>query len=117
MHKTQPDHKFLVASSRRENSTKVPDFNDKTKEINSDTIMNFSIDEASGKLNFMQEIPAGGTFPRHFSINKAGTKVAVGMQKDARVVIIQRDPGSGKLGDFESFANIPGEITAVIFDE
>lgn len=113
----QPDNKFLIASSRRENIYKIPSFDDKTQQIDSDSIINFSIDENTGKLNFLQDIAAGGRFPRQFSINKAGTKIAVGMQSDGRVVVIKRDAQSGKLGDFESFANIQGEITSVIFDE
>ncbi|KAM3445561.1 hypothetical protein NHJ13734_000262 [Beauveria thailandica] len=112
-----PDNKFLVASSRRENSTQIPSFDDQSKQIDSDPIINFSIDENTGKLTFLQEVSAGGRFPRHFSMNKAGTKIAVGLQTDGRVVVIQRDPQSGKLGDFESFANIEGDITSVIFDE
>ncbi|KAM3511700.1 hypothetical protein MY11210_004657 [Beauveria gryllotalpidicola] len=111
------DNKFLVASSRRENSTQIPSFDDQSKQINSDPIINFAIDENTGRLTFLQEIAAGGRFPRHFSMNKAGTKIAVGLQTDGRVVVIQRDPQSGQLGDFESFANIEGDITAVIFDE
>ncbi|KAM3464842.1 hypothetical protein MY5147_007616 [Beauveria neobassiana] len=112
-----PDNKFLVVSSRRENSTQIPSFDDQTKQIDSDPIINFSIDENTGKLTFLQEVSAGGRFPRHFSMNKAGTKIAVGLQTEGRVVVIQRDPESGKLGDFESFANIAGDITSVIFDE
>ncbi len=113
----QPDHKFLVASSRRENSSTIASFDDKTKQIPSDSIINFSIDDSTGKLNFLQDIPAGGQFPRHFSMNKAGTKLAIGLQTDGRVVVMKRDPKSGKLGDFESFANVEGQITSVIFDE
>lgn len=79
-------------------------------------MINFSIGD-DGKLSLLQDIPAGGRFPRQFSMNKAGTKVAVGMQSDGRVVIIKRDPTTGKLGDFESFADIQGDITSVIFDE
>ncbi|OAA68870.1 3-carboxymuconate cyclase [Cordyceps fumosorosea ARSEF 2679] len=112
-----PDQKFLVASSRRENIYKVDSFDDKTKQIDSDSIINFSIDAGTGKLTFLQDVPSGGSFPRHFSMNKAGTKIAIGLQKDSRVVVMQRDPATGKLGDFESFANIAGEITSVIFDE
>ncbi|TQV96172.1 extracellular aldonolactonase [Cordyceps javanica] len=111
------DNKFLIATSRRENSTTVPSFDDGSTPINSDPIINFSIDDSTGKLNLLQDVAAGGYFPRHFSVNKAGTRVAVGMQKDGRVVVIKRDPASGMLGEFESFANIEGEITSVIFDE
>lgn len=50
-------------------------------------------------------------------MNKAGTLVAVGEQKDGRVVLIKRDPASGKLGDFAGYANVAGEITSVIFNE
>lgn len=85
--------------------------------IDSDSIINFSIDVETGSLTLLQAIAAGGRVPRQFSISKAGTLLAVGLQSDGRVVIIKRDPNTGKLGDFESFANIEGEITSVIFDE
>lgn len=113
----QPDNNYLIASSRRENIYKVPDFDNKNQQIDSDSLINFEIDGATGKLTVIQDVAAGGRFPRQFSINKAGTRVAVGMQSDARVVVLERDPATGRLGDFVSYANVAGQITSVIFNE
>ncbi|PNY29190.1 Uncharacterized protein TCAP_00894 [Tolypocladium capitatum] len=113
-----PDQNFAVVSSRGENNFNIPnlDAGNKTA-IPSDPIINFSIDATTGALNPIQEVPAGGSFPRQFSMNKAGTLIAVGLQNDGRVVLIKRDPKSGKLGEFAGHANVAGQITSVIFDE
>lgn len=50
-------------------------------------------------------------------MNKAGTLLAVGQQNDARVVLVRRDPKTGKLGGFAGYANVAGQITSVIFNE
>ncbi|OAA47629.1 Lactonase, 7-bladed beta propeller [Metarhizium rileyi] len=113
-----PDAKFLLVSSRGDNSLTIPNFDpNNSTSITSDPIINFSIDGKTGKLSVIQETASGGRFPRHFSVNKAGTLVAVGLQKDSRVVLIKRDPQSGKLGEFAGHANVAGEISSVIFDE
>jgi hypothetical protein len=41
----------------------------------------------------------------------------VGLQYDSRVVVIERDVASGKLGKFVAEIDIPGQITSVIFDD
>ncbi|KAF5123602.1 putative 6-phosphogluconolactonase [Metarhizium anisopliae] len=113
-----PDAKFLIVSSRGDNTFSIPNFDRKNStNITSDPLINFSIDGETGSLTPIQEAPCGGRYPRQFSINKAGTLVAVGQQKDARVVLIKRDPESGKLGDFVGYADVAGEITSVIFNE
>lgn len=83
----------------------------------SDAILTFSVDHSCGNLSFVQEFPAGGRVPRQFSINKAGDLLAVGLQSDGRVVLIDRDVKSGLLKRFAANALVEGEVTAVIFDE
>ncbi|KAF5969997.1 hypothetical protein FCOIX_10666 [Fusarium coicis] len=85
--------------------------------IPSDPLVSFKIDSETGHLTLQQDVPCGGRFPRHFSINKAGTLVVVALQSDSRVVIIERDAQTGILGDFIAFAELEGEVTAVIFYE
>lgn len=80
-------------------------------------MLNYSIDQTNGNLKLVQTAPAGGINPRQFSINKAGTQLAVGLQGDGRVVIINRDVATGQLKDFAASANVAGEVTAAIFDE
>ncbi|KAL2070714.1 hypothetical protein VTL71DRAFT_13740 [Oculimacula yallundae] len=116
--KLSPDNRFLLTSSRNDtlfqitnpnpaNSTKIP----------SDTLQSWAIDSTTGKLSFVQLAPGGGSFPRQFSLNKAGTLVAVGLQRDGRVVIYERDVESGKFGDLVASVDVAGEVTSVIWGE
>jgi hypothetical protein len=43
--------------------------------------------------------------------------VAVALQRDGRIVIIERDVKTGMLGDFIAYAQLEGEVTAVVFYE
>ena len=83
----------------------------------SDTLINFGLDGETGSLSVVQEVPCGGSFPRQFSMNKAGTLLAVGLQNDGRVVLIERDAQTGEIGDFVANADVEGQVTAVIFNE
>ncbi|KAK6075642.1 extracellular aldonolactonase [Seiridium cupressi] len=113
-----PDKRFLIVSSRGENSHTIPNFDtNDTTEIVSDVIISFSIDHSSGELSYLQSFPSGGRVPRQFSINKAGDLVAVGLQSDSRVVVIERDVNTGLLKHFVASAAVAGEVTAVIFNE
>ncbi|QPG94922.1 hypothetical protein C2857_007333 [Epichloe festucae Fl1] len=113
-----PDSKNLIVSSRRENAFSIPNFDPKNNtKIISDPLINFSIDAETGSLTRIQEVPCGGRVPRHFSFNKAGTLVAVGQQNDWRVVLINRDPHTGKLGSFAGYADVAGPVTSVVFNE
>lgn len=112
------DSNFLILSSRNESTLEIPNFDpDNSTAVASDPLINFAIDPQTGHLDLVQEAPCGGLFPRQFSINKAGTLVAVGLQSDGRVVIIERDVETGELGNFVAHASIEGEVTAVIFNE
>ncbi|KAG6188286.1 hypothetical protein E4U36_007015 [Claviceps purpurea] len=113
-----PDANFLIVSSRNENTLSIPNFDPKNStRIISDPLINFSIDGDTGTLTKIQQVPCGGRFPRQFSINRAGTLLAVAQQSDGRVVLIDRDVETGRLGKFAAYANIPGQVTSVIFDE
>lgn len=115
---TQPDMRFLILSSRNENTLKVPNFDPgNTTSIVSDPLVNFEIDAETGHLNLRQEVPCGGGFPRQFTINKAGTLVAVALQSDGRVVVMERDVKTGLLGKFVAYAEVEGGVTAVVFNE
>jgi 6-phosphogluconolactonase (cycloisomerase 2 family) len=97
----------MVKNFDLNNSTKIP----------SDTLQTWSIDQSTGKLTFKQLAPSGGSYPRQFSINKNGTLAAVGLQEDARVVIVSRNVTTGLYGDFVASIDLPGEITSVVWDE
>ncbi|ODA76383.1 hypothetical protein RJ55_08229 [Drechmeria coniospora] len=111
------DGRFALVSSRNENGFLIGDFDpSKDGQIVSDPIVNFSIDD-DGSLRLLQDVPAGGRVPRQFSMNKSGTLLAVGLQSDMRVVLISRDPETGRLGRFAGYADLEGEITSVVFNE
>ncbi|KAI0900194.1 putative isomerase YbhE [Annulohypoxylon nitens] len=113
-----PDGNFLIASSRWENTFNITNFDPNNSTlIPSDPIITFSIDRATGKLTKVQEFPAGGSGPRHFSISADGTLLASALQADGRVVLIKRDVETGKLEDYVAYADIEGELTAAIFRE
>jgi 6-phosphogluconolactonase (cycloisomerase 2 family) len=113
-----PDHRFLLTSSRNATLFEIPNFDpSNSTKIPSDTLQVWKIDSETGKLAFDQLAPAGGSYPRQFSVNKNGTLAAVGLQMDSRVVIIERDVEDGRFGRFVADINIPGQITSVIWDE
>jgi 6-phosphogluconolactonase (cycloisomerase 2 family) len=113
-----PDHRYLLTSSRNDSLFQIPNFNpSNSTPVASDTLQVWKIDQQTGKLKFEQLSPAGGNFPRQFSVNKNGTLAAVGLQNDGRVVIIERDVHDGKFGKFVAEIDIPGQVTSVIWDE
>jgi 6-phosphogluconolactonase (cycloisomerase 2 family) len=113
----QPDNRFLLVSSRSDRSFDIPSFEDAAKTIPSDSISSFTVDPATGSLSLAQTFPAGGLIPRQFSINKAGDRLAVGLQADGRVVVIERDVQTGLMKRFVGSAVVGLGVTAVLFDE
>ncbi|KAK4454344.1 Lactonase, 7-bladed beta-propeller-domain-containing protein [Podospora aff. communis PSN243] len=107
---------FLILSSRFERALTVPSFNS-TGSIPSDPLITFSVDTTTGLVAHRQTRAAGGVNPRHFSLNRAGTLVGVGLQNDGRAVVIQRDPGSGLLGDIIADVDIEGEVNCFVWNE
>ncbi|KAI8628302.1 putative isomerase YbhE [Xylariaceae sp. FL1651] len=113
-----PDERYLIVSSRWEYSMNITNFDTNNKtDIVSDPLINYAIDHNTGSLKKIQEFAAGGAGPRGFSINGDGNLLAVGLQGDGRVVIIERDVRTGMLKDFVAAADVPGEVNAAIFYE
>lgn len=112
-----PDNRFVLVSNRNSTVFELPN-PDKSNSttIPSDSITTFELQQ-DGSLVFTQIWPSGGLFPREFSINAAGNLLAVGNQNSGNVAILQRDVGSGLIG--EPIARIPieGNVTCVVFDE
>ena len=84
--------------------------------VASDSLSIFQL-RPNGGLHFVKLHPAGGSFPRHFSANKAGNLVAVGLQRSGKVTILRRDAEKGQV--LEAVAEIDGlgEVTCVVWDE
>jgi 6-phosphogluconolactonase (cycloisomerase 2 family) len=63
----------------------------------------------------VQTAPAGGLNPRGFSLNADGSLLASALQDDGRVVVIERDTATGKLGDFLGWATVGDGPSYVLF--
>ncbi|CAG8954631.1 hypothetical protein HYFRA_00004551 [Hymenoscyphus fraxineus] len=110
-----PDHKFLHTSARNATILNVALTNGTV--VKSDTLQTWSIDAATGKLNFVANSPSGGATPRQFSLNKEGTLAGVGSQGSGRFVIMERDVKTGVFGKIVATKEGVGEVNMVIFQE
>lgn len=115
--KTSPDGRFLVVSNRNDSSFMIPNIDPKnsTQEA-SDSLAVFR-PLRNGTLSFEGLSPAGGSYPRQFSFNRNGDMIAVGLQNSGRVVVIDRDVNTGKLGPALAFTTNGGLVTSVVFDD
>ncbi|KAI5203918.1 3-carboxy-cis,cis-mucoante lactonizing enzyme [Aureobasidium subglaciale] len=112
-----PDNRFLIISNRNNTSFHLPNPNPKpTTSIPSDSLSTFSL-HRDGTLQHIQLWPAGGMFPRHFSLNKWGDLLAVGMQYDKSVVVFERDVALGTLGKPVARWQGTGNVTCVVWEE
>lgn len=85
--------------------------------MDSDPFVNFKIDHHTGSLTKIQEFPAGGMVPRHFSYSNDGTMVAVVLSRDQRVMIIDRDPKTGMLTQFKAWTHVDKEPSFVLWKQ
>ncbi|KAF1983870.1 putative isomerase YbhE [Aulographum hederae CBS 113979] len=112
-----PDLRFLIVSNRNDASFMIENYDPKNSTLEaSDSLATYELKD-DGSFSFLQLSPAGGLMPRHFSINQAGDRIAVGLQKSSRVVILERDVSTGKLGVAAADVPVSGEVTCVVWDE
>ena len=117
-----PDSRFVVVSNRNDSSFSLPSSDPaNATEITSDSLATFKVED-DGTLEFVQLAPSGGRYPRSYDINKAGAKVAVGLQNDGRVVVLGRDVETGLIGDVLAGFGGPdpdevGQVTRVVWNE
>ena len=111
------DKKSIYVSNR--NATALmsanPDSKNKTQ-IPSDTMARFTIDAKSGVPKFAELSPAGGKYPRHFSLSPDGKLAAVGLQMSGTVAIFEVCPKTGMLGQkfVADFGGL-GNVTSVVW--
>ncbi|THZ39782.1 3-carboxy-cis,cis-mucoante lactonizing enzyme [Aureobasidium pullulans] len=112
-----PDNRFLIISNRNNTSFHIPSPNPhNTTSIPSDSLSTFSL-QKDGTLKHIQLWPSGGMFPRHFSLNKFGDLLAVGMQYDRSVVVFERDVALGTVGKPVARWVGGGNVTCVVWEE
>lgn len=110
-----PDNRFAVISNRNDSSFSLPQANGTI--IQSDSLATFQLSPSDGTLAFYQLWPAGGSFPRTYTMNAVGNLVAVGLQNSAEVVVLARDVQSGLIGEPVARIAIPGNVTSVVWNE
>lgn len=60
-----------------------------------DSLAAFSVDPATGRLRAAGHAPAGGTYPRHFTIDPTGRWVLVAHQSSGTIAVLGIDPATG----------------------
>lgn len=80
-------------------------------------MITFSVNNATGTPKFLEVYPAGGSYPRDFSINGAGDLVAIGFQYSSSVVILERNITSGEFLGYVAEVSVAGQVTSVIWEE
>ncbi|ESZ91540.1 hypothetical protein SBOR_8074 [Sclerotinia borealis F-4128] len=113
-----PDNNYLIISQRNDTHFTIPNPSSSSiNEILSDSLLTYSLDHSNGNFSLISIDAAGGSFPRQFSINKAGDLLAVGLQNDGRVVIVKRDIVTGREMDIVAGLDVEGEVVCVVWDE
>ncbi|KAF2168653.1 hypothetical protein M409DRAFT_21396 [Zasmidium cellare ATCC 36951] len=89
-----PDNKFIIVSLRGDYSHRGTS----PEETVCDSLVSYAIDPDTGILTIADSASSGGNIPRHFALNKAGDLVAVVAQRNGWISVLNRDPGTGKIG-------------------
>jgi 6-phosphogluconolactonase len=93
-----PDGRFLYGSERVRSTISV-----------------HAVDAATGKLTFVEAVPAG-KFPRSFAIDPSGRFLVAAGQGSYDLTVFAVDPGSGRLSKITSFATGGDPIWVEIVD-
>ncbi|KAI5778398.1 extracellular aldonolactonase, partial [Geopyxis carbonaria] len=105
-----PDANFITVSNRRDASSTLP------SGAASDTLVTFA-PQPDGALVFVQAAAAGGGGPRHFAFNRVGDRVAVGLQTEGEVVVLERDVETGRIGGVVARVGVGVGPACVVWDE
>ena len=93
-----PDGKFLYGSNRGEN-----------------TIVIFSVDPNSGKLEVTGRESVHGDWPRNFTLDPTGKFVLVANQKSNNIIVFKRDANTGAL-EFLNETEMPSPVCLEFLD-
>jgi 6-phosphogluconolactonase len=88
-----PSGKFLYSSNR-----------------GSDTIAVFNIEQRSGRLSLIANVPTGGTEPRHFAIDPSGNFLLAENQNSHTIVEFRIDQATGKLTPTGETLSVPSPV-------
>ena len=95
-----PSGKFLYTSNRGE-----------------DTIAIFSVDQKTGKLTHIRNVPTGGKEPRHFTLDPSGKFLLAENQLSDSIKVFRVDPATGNLSPLPETASVPSPICLVFLNQ
>ncbi|GAA4432260.1 lactonase family protein [Pontibacter saemangeumensis] len=78
--RVSPDGKFLYGSNRGHNSIVV-----------------YSLDDSTGNMTYVENVPCGGDWPRDMTIDLSGNLLLVANERSNSIVAFKRDKATGKL--------------------
>jgi 6-phosphogluconolactonase len=76
-----------------------------------DSIAVFGVDEATGRLTFVETTPTGGSTPRGFGIDPTGNYLIAGNQRSDSVVMFRIDAKTGRLSPTASRLEIGAPVS------
>jgi len=91
-----PSGKFLYTSNR-----------------GADSIAEFSVDPASGKLTLLGDISTFGKTPRHFAIDPTGTRLLVANEDTGNIVEYSIDSATEKLTRVGKMVSVPSPVCLI----
>jgi 6-phosphogluconolactonase len=75
-----------------------------------DSVVLFTVDQATGRLTYVEEQGTGGRKPRHFGIEPSAKHLAIGNQDSDTVLVCRIDAGNGRLKPSGVFASAPSPV-------
>lgn len=94
-----PDGRFLYGSNRGEN-----------------TIVTFSVDKATGKIEFLERTSVGGDWPRNFTLDPSGNFLLVANERSNSISVFKRASENGTL-EFLHKMDFPSPVCLVFLEE
>ena len=88
-----PSGKFLYASNRGQDSIAI-----------------FAIDDRSGTLKPIENVPVGGKTPRSFEIDPSGSRMFVANQDSDNIVIFRINSQTGRLTPTGQIITVPSPV-------
>jgi 6-phosphogluconolactonase len=78
-----------------------------------DSLTTFAVDQSSGKLTTVENVPSGGKVPRDFKLDPGGKFLLVSHQKSDDVIVFRIDPTTGKLTKTSTAVKVSKVVNAV----
>jgi 6-phosphogluconolactonase len=78
-----------------------------------DTIVVYTIDAASGKLTYVENVSTRGKTPRHFALDPTGAWLLAENQDSGTVAVFRIDPKTGRLTPTGPLVDVPFAVAAV----